>query len=315
MRYFILILIVFLCFSGYTQTRVIRGLAFDTTNGRNKITIILNDTVNKFLNNEGSDKSRFRGLMENSKYVIHTSPDGKFKIKAKLTDSLYFESYRHITKHFLVADLLKGKQPVIRLQPQVCEPYIKCVEKPTKMYAFVAEKINVKRVAEKYYCNITRITMDARYESDYKVVHNIYGNYLKDTIKFIANDHYGKPEFSKYKDVLLYVYERCGELIHVKYEFSDVYKTINGRWAVPYHAEDNDLRDSLSSKKPELILFATPVEFDITNMSKKSIEKQYPKPYYKLSDKKATAIYGLYVEDVFDLKKQSLLNRLGISAN
>ena len=58
------------------------------------------------------------------------------------------------------------------------------------------KKINVNYAKRKYYCNI--ISMDGKFDAQYKILENVYGNYENDTIKFSAYDHYGTPAFSEY---------------------------------------------------------------------------------------------------------------------
>lgn len=107
--------------------------------------------------------------------------------------------------------------------------------------------------------------------------------------------------------MLLYIGEYCGKLVHVKYQFSDVYKTIDGRWAAPYQAWDYKRSGDSVTVQPERIVFANPLEYNIKNASKELVEQAYPAPYYEIRGDKAVAIYGNYVEDLFELKKQTVL--------
>ena len=290
------------CFS---QQAIIKGIAFDTTRGRNSVTVILNDTINKLFADTSNKLDNYSKLLKDTNYIVKATNNGEFSIKAKKSDSLFFESYRHITKSFLVADLLKINDIKIYLEPEVCEIYIECNDSMPKHFVFIGQKIKVDYAKQKYYCN--RFSMDSKFDADYKIIENIYGNYPNDTIHFIAYDHYGRPAFGNYEYVMLFVSKYCDEIFHQKYQFYNVYKTIDNRWAAPYQTTDYSRLDKLAKIKPERIMFKVPVEFDISNAPKEWIEKYYPSPYFKIKNGKATAIYGNYIPELLELKKQTVL--------
>lgn len=298
---YIVILIFINC---YSQKVIVKGIALDSTKGRNQVVITLNDTLNKLLKTENGYESYLKSY-ENKNFRKLADKSGHFKFKAKPTDSLYFSSFRHITKQYLVKDLLKNKNLKILLDPEVCEKYIKCEEKNPQIFVFVGEKIEVDYAKRKNYCNM--ISMDSKFNAKYKIIKNVFGDFQNGTIKFSAYDHYGKPAFGEYKNVLLYVGKYCNELFHIKYQFADVYKTKNNRWATPYQSDDYRRLKDESLFKPEIIDFAEPVEYDIKSASKEYIDKRFPKPYYQITDEKAIAIYGNYIEEAFELKKEILL--------
>ena len=297
-------LLILLTINCYSQNVIVKGIALDSTKGRNKVVITLNDTLNKLLKLENGFGS-YEKLYENKKIRKETDKDGNFEFKAKKTDSLYFSSWRHITKSYSVNDLYKNKNIKILLEPEICEEYIKCEEKNPELFVFIAEKINVNYAKRKYYCNI--ISMDSKFDAQYKILENVYGNYENDTIKFSAYDHYGTPAFSEYKNVLLYVGKYCDELFHIKYQFADVYKTKNNRWATPYQSDDYKRIKDKEKYIPEIIDFAEPVEYDIKGASQEYIERRFPKPYYEIKNDKAIAVYGNYIEDAFEIKKEAVL--------
>lgn len=304
MRRNLLILFLFYSAISYAQKITIRGTAFDTTKGRHKVKIIVNDTIRKYSANKYYTEEVSRKLW--SDYVVFTAANGEFEIKAEKSDSLFFKSYRYITKSYLVADLLKMKEIIILLEPEVCEPYIECHDTMPKHYVFIGEKIKVDYANQTYYCgNI--ISMDTKFNAVYKIIQNIYGNLSNDTIHFVAYDHYGFPEFGKHKYAMLFVSEYCNELYHMKYQYYDVYKTVKNEWAAPYHPDDYTRLDSSSTIKPEKIQFKEPLEIDISQDPKEWIEKQYPAPYYRIENGKAIALYGNYINELIELKKQTIL--------
>lgn len=246
---FLFLLASFHCFS---QTVLIAGTAFDTTKGRNQVQIVVNDTLSKelqkaeaHLNRYEKYETKFTGLLADTNCVVVTKPDGTFRIRVKQTDSLRFHSHNHIEKVYAVVDLLRMNPVTIQLEPGPCEPYVACTDTvPSRVYAFVGEKIKVEYGAP--YCD-DRFLLDSKFKAEYRIVQQVIGTYAKDTIAFTVFDHYGRPAFSEYKNALLFVSQYCGKLYHEKYQFFELYKTADGRWASP----GNPYRyDNYPSKKP-----------------------------------------------------------------
>ena len=156
-------------------------------------------------------------------------------------------------------------------------------------------------------------TTDSRFICKYKILTLLNGYYTLDTITFYAYDHYGNPEFSKYDNVLLFVTPKKNNYYHQKYQYFDVYQADNGKWASPYSTGDyNHAFKNTISVKPELIKFKKEVFYPINKLTQNEIEKWYPKPYYKIKNGKAIAVFGNYIEDLFLLKQQTILKARGI---
>ena len=178
--------------------------------------------------------------------------------------------------------------------------------KKDSLYVFVGEKIEVSQFYPKV--DSDHVLMDRAFKAKYKVIQNIYGNYKNDTIQFDAYDHYGEPAFSKYKYVLLFVSAYSGKLYHEKYQFFDVYKTKNGRWASSYKVGDYEHSYNKNTPvKPELIDFEKEVSYNIKGRSKEDIEYLFPSPYFKIAGNKAIVVFGNYAEQLFELKKTGIL--------
>ena len=304
------LLFLLLSFISYGQKIIVKGIAIDSTNGRNKVTISLNDTIRKYSKSEDFDFDNYKSLYENKDYYTTVNKENKFKIKANLTDSLTFSSWRHISKSYLVSDLISMPEIKIRLEPEVCEEYVPCKEENPKLYIFIGEKIKVDYAKRKYYCN--RISMDSKFDAKYKIIENLYGDYKNETIDFVAYDHYGKPGFSEYDNVILYVAEYCGELYHVKYQYNNVYKTKDGKWASPYQGFDYEKLDSLNIKKPIKIEFDEEVTFEFGKGTDTLwFQRRFPKPYYETNGFKAKAVYGNYAIDIFEIMKKTILKTRG----
>ena len=281
---------------------------------------ILNDTVNRYIAKylkipiEPGQGETFMAhfqesmrLSTDSNYVVRPGKDHTFSLYADLKDSIIFSAIHHFTQRHSVSELLGRDSIVINLVQEPCIPYVPCNEVAAKTYVFIGEKISVKRSQDIYYCN--RISMDSQFDAKYRIVKNIQGNYKADTIQFTVYDHYGSPAFSDFKYVMLFVSEYCGKLIHQKYQFFDVYRTKNGRWASPGDPLRYDRPDS-TGIRGEPISFGGLV-FDKLTDGRKQYRK-FEAPYYKIHGNCAEPVRGAYIEELFDVKKNGVLKARGI---
>jgi len=199
--------------------------------------------------------------------------------------------------------------------------------KKDSLFVFVGEKIEVVKMPkiknpvkidtiikgnDTSYIEYITSSFDSKYIAKYKILKQVYGNFKLDTIQFTVYDHYGIPAFSNFKHSLLYVTigEEDGQLYHVKYQFADVYKTKNGRWASGYRTFD--YRDNFAgSIKPEKIPFKRKISYELKESQKREVERWYPKPFYKIKKNKAIVFLGNYLEELFLLKKNGILKLWG----
>lgn len=157
--------------------------------------------------------------------------------------------------------------------------------------------------------------MDNGFKAKYAILEEVYGGFPRDTIEFVAYDHYGTPAFSKFKIVLLFVSADSGTYYHQKHMYNDVYKTKDGRWAGTYASDDYKHAYNRHTKvKTIKIEFAENVSFPIKTVDeeRRQIELSYPEPYFKIVGDSAFAVYGNYVEDLVTLKKEGVLTARGL---
>ncbi len=181
-------------------------------------------------------------------------------------------------------------------------------EKNNTLFAFVGEKIEFTEIPTE------EPSFDAGYKAKYKIILRVYGNYSRDTIDFVAFSHKGVPEFPNYDHVLLFVSEINGKYYHEKYQYFDVYKTKDNRWASSY--KDREYSENIAVK-PVKIDFTEPVVYPtIVNYYNGQIDTiKYPEPYYRTIGDTAYAVYGNYIEDLFKLKKEGVLAYRGLFEN
>ncbi|WP_438976646.1 hypothetical protein [Polaribacter sp.] len=113
------------------------------------------------------------------------------------------------------------------------------------LYAFIGEKISViefdpnensERIEIDSITGDTLVfkswVMDSGFKCKYKVVRNVYNELKTDTVEFEAYDHYGRPAFEKYENVLLYLSqnEEKDKYYHQKYIFDALKKDKKGKW-------------------------------------------------------------------------------------
>ncbi|WP_298147604.1 hypothetical protein [Flavobacterium sp.] len=119
-------------------------------------------------------------------------------------------------------------------------------DKNVNLFAFVGKKIAVvsfdaeaEQLGEKVYDAKTgdtiiqkSIIMDSGSRCKYVIIKNVFNNPKIDTIDFVAYDHYGIPNFSKYETVLLYVSKssKGNIFFHQKYQFDYLEKNNDGQF-------------------------------------------------------------------------------------
>jgi hypothetical protein len=121
--------------------------------------------------------------------------------------------------------------------------------------------------------------------------------------------------FSEFRNVLLFVSKDSCGYIHEKYQYNNVYKTKNGRWAGTYHQYEVPTKGNCGKKiVPELIHFQSEVSFPtrMVDESGREFRPHYTEPYYKIAGEKAIADYGYYTEDLFLIKKCGVLAARGL---
>jgi hypothetical protein len=178
---------------------------------------------------------------------------------------------------------------------------------------FVGEKISVDTFtpAGKNQMDL----FDNSFIAKYRILQKVYGEYSSDTIEFEVYDHlHAPPPFSTYKTVLLYASRGSnGTWYHEKYMYSDVYKTLDGRWAGPY--EWNDYQHEYNkntSIRPEKIAFPDSISFNVSRIRGKLRREWYPKKYFRFEGDRAYPVMGNYVEELFALKRNGFLKARGI---
>jgi len=197
-------------------------------------------------------------------------------------------------------------------------------DESVNLFAFIGEKISIEEFDPNENNKVTKIEidtitgdtswvvttsycMDRAFNAKYKVVEPFFNKLPGDTVTFTVYDHYGRPDFENYNNVILYIskYDDGVTFYHQKYQFDPVYKDKKGTWTGIFVFRGvMDLRDNSKAKyfKIKTRIF----DEDISNYDKQYIEIAFPKPYYKIRNNIATPVLGATVEELFRLKKEGV---------
>jgi len=174
------------------------------------------------------------------------------------------------------------------------------------LIVFVGEKISVVEDPEE-------LSFNRRFRAKYRILEMVHGSYTADTIEFLAYVHEGPLAFDEYSKVLLFVSNHGGQLYHEKYQFFDVYKAQNGKWASPYPTADynHPFKDSITVK-PEKVNFPQDLKYSLKPSFQVLRRQDYTAPFYRIVGDYAVPVYGNYVEDLFKLNMETNLKARGI---
>lgn len=181
-------------------------------------------------------------------------------------------------------------------------------DESSKYLVFVGSKISIVPVPPKE----DEIPFDSQFLAKYEVLEVYRGVYASKEVEFTVFDHYGIPPFSRYEHVLLYLEKHEGRYYHSKYQYTPIYKTKSGKWAGAYPSYDyNHSYNENTTITPEKVDFVKPVIQDISEYEEEDVQRWFPEPYYKIKGKKAIAVYGNYIDELFKLKQNGVLKARG----
>jgi hypothetical protein len=236
----------------------------------------------------------------NSTSKTKTDFDGVFKIKAKKGDSIFFSGEKIDFPDTSILKIISSPKPIylnFDFENNGYRNY--CNEIPDKSYIFIGEKIKIKnddrsQTSFMYYDTVI---------ANYKIIQLIYGDLESDTITFHARDHASiRPfEFKNFKKTLFFVEKDCDENYLVGTSYYDIYKTDNGKWALPAFKQGGRfLKCGIDSKSMNFI----DASFKITTKDgKDSIPPNIEE--FKIVKRNIIPITGYYVEDIISCYKQS----------
>jgi len=155
------------------------------------------------------------------------------------------------------------------------------------------------------------ISMDQVFKATYMVREVISGNVgAGSRVTFTVADHYGFPEFARYKNALLFIQLNNGDPYLEKYQGFEVHETALGRWATCGYprgadSESGDLED---------VTFAHYVTFgSVGELNVASVARDFPSPVYEVRNGIIRCVKGWSLERLVKYVKEGVLAARGKS--
>ena len=148
--------------------------------------------------------------------------------------------------------------------------------------------------------------MDNAFCCKYLIQKQIANKLPKKTVEFNAYDHYGRPSFEKYDNVIMYISKnKEGTFFHQKYIYDPVYK-IKEKWVgVLSFVFPNDNLDLWKKFKTININQDNSIKTKLGFCDKKCQETYYPKPYFEVKNGFVYPKKAFQIEDIVNYRKMT----------
>ena len=184
-------------------------------------------------------------------------------------------------------------------------------ETEKNLIVFVGEKISIEEF--KPVLGPDTILVDGAFKAKFRIKQIVYGHYDGEIIEFEAYDHFGLPAFAGFAHSLLFVSRQEGKLYHQKYQFYPVFLNRSGVWAGCGPVGEQDAEDRRG------IAWARPMRFGPEayiplgeHWSDYPTPREFSKRDFRLDEDKAYCLTGTAVQDLFEVKKRTVLKARGM---
>lgn len=149
--------------------------------------------------------------------------------------------------------------------------------------------------------------LDHAFRARYHVLQVFCGALTSPQIEFEAYDHYGTPAFAQFETVVLFVSREDGQFVQQKYQYANVYETVDGSWAGcgdPYQFEPKVHRGRIRAKP---VKFKRPVVFSVAGLSEKEIRRRYSPQFFTQRGDSVICTAGATLAEIFAVKRNGVL--------
>lgn len=150
--------------------------------------------------------------------------------------------------------------------------------------------------------------MDNAFHCIYLVIKNLKNHLIKENVEFNAYDHYDRPGFEKYENVILYISKnKNGNFFHQKYMYDPVYK-INGKWVgiLSFIFPNNNLKQWKKFKTVNINKSYT-IKEELGSCDKECQKIYYPSPYFEIKNGFAYPKKAFEINDIISYRKKTTL--------
>ncbi|MFT3796553.1 hypothetical protein [Flavobacterium sp.] len=148
------------------------------------------------------------------------------------------------------------------------------------------------------------ITMDNAFKCKYVVIEKIFNDLKNDTVEFIAYDHYGRPGFDNYENVILYISKtKDGKgYFHQKYQYDPLFKKKGKTFGYFDFRMEEDFAINSKLETFKIDLGETGA-IDVTSYNEYMRKTYVPEPFYKIKNNVAKPVLGASVKTLFVSKR------------
>ena len=153
------------------------------------------------------------------------------------------------------------------------------------------------------------ISMDALFKATYTIKQVISGNIATGTtFTFKVADHYGFPDFARFKNALLFVQLNDGDSYLEKYQGFQVHETALGSWASCGYPRGADTENG----ELERVTFANEIAFgSIGELNTEGVAQEFPSPVYENRNGLVRCVKGWSIERLVSYVTEGVLKARG----
>lgn len=178
------------------------------------------------------------------------------------------------------------------------------------LVVFVGRKVDVRAAASDAPAGL--ILLDNKFHARYRVLEVLCGDLDSGEVAFDVYDHYGSPAFAAFETVLLFLSRDGDRFFHQKYQYRDVYLTVDGSWAGcgdPYALDAGVQR---RSARAQSLTFKDSVSFSVHGLSEREVQQRFPATFFDRRGDRVVCRAGVTLGTIFAIKRDGVLKARGL---